>query len=165
MSQFRENLRTDGRTNGRTEGRTDRPYFIGAFWQWRGPIKWKAKKLRREDIGIPGWIRVFWKRRMFSVGHHGCPFLYLVKAWWWNLITLLNFTKAFRGDIQDFEDARLILMSTACKWLQKVGRSRNPRAPSSKSTSDFTLGKYSKLLLCQYRSKSLWCESFLVTLQ
>ena len=48
-----------------------------------------------------------------------CPFLHIIKAWWWNLIKFLNFTNAFRGDTQDFEDARLILTSPACKWLQK----------------------------------------------
>ena len=88
---------------------------------------------------------------MLSVGHHDCPFSHLVKAWWWNLITFLNFTKAFRGYTQDFKVARLILTLPACKWLQKVGRSCATRSPLSKSASDLTLGKYSKLLLCQYR--------------
>ena len=40
MSQFQENLPTDGRTdrrmdgrpNGRMDRKTDRPYFIGPFW-------------------------------------------------------------------------------------------------------------------------------------
>ena len=91
---------------------------------------------------LTNYFLVHW--RIFKL----CPFLHIIKAWWWNIIKFLNFTNAFRGDTQDFEDARLILTSPACKWLeksrwlQKIGR-----AP--KSASDFTLGKYCKLVLCQ----------------
>ena len=36
MSQFWENVRTDGTTDGRTDGRTERPYFIGPFRSRQG---------------------------------------------------------------------------------------------------------------------------------
>ena len=42
MSQFRENLQTDGRTDGRMDRRTDRPYFIGPFRSRPGVQNGKA---------------------------------------------------------------------------------------------------------------------------
>ena len=43
MSQFLENLRTDGRT----DGRTDTPYFVGPFWPRPRVQKWFSYKKKR----------------------------------------------------------------------------------------------------------------------
>ena len=87
-------------------------------------FRWSKKdKITLETIS-------FWRITSISI-FKLCPFLHIIKAWWWNLFKFLDFWKAFRGDTPDFENARLI---HACKWLQKI-------RPLPKSAFDFWISR------------------------
>ena len=82
-------------------------------------LRWSKKgKNDVRNYFLTNYFLTHW--RIFKL----CPFLHNIKAWWWNIIKLLNFTNTFKGDTQDVEDARLIVTSAACKWLQKIVRAR-----------------------------------------
>ena len=96
--------------------------------------KKQRKRLKKEGIGIPTAAREILKK-----GGALCRLPWLayeensrfqvkitLETTFWRITSwhIDNSTKAFRCDAQDFEDARLILTSAACKWFQKIMRAQ-----------------------------------------